>query len=269
MTCPFIGAAIATGDLPLLGSKINPLSSVDAVTRLGNTGPDSTLGEVLKVFAHGNHAKMRSDAAAVKLTATVPQGYFSLDFPGSQGSHPGDSGILQGQWDRLESGRWDQGNWDRLLRHAKDGFLSTTGVGNFIAENLRRDPASKVADLKFAKLFGGDLAALAGAVGNSLLARITGNKGADREVLEALTKAAGENNLVGSAGEFGLLFALLDQTSREVEGAKAINVAEAQLMFKDKRFPQGWLQWHKSGHTWVLRSTQIAISAAKAYHRAQ
>ena len=43
---------------------------------------------------HRDHALMRGDDG--KLSKKVPNGLFSLELPGSQGSHPGHSGILQG-----------------------------------------------------------------------------------------------------------------------------------------------------------------------------
>ena len=56
----------------------------------GNTGMGRT-----RTYVHDD------DEAAV---FGVPQGTFSLDFPGSQGSHPGHSGILQGNPHAIDSG---------------------------------------------------------------------------------------------------------------------------------------------------------------------
>src|SRR4051812_45373661 len=54
-TCPFIGTAIATGNLPVRGNAQNPTASIDDVVKLGNTG-GGDLGNLLKLFAEGNHA---------------------------------------------------------------------------------------------------------------------------------------------------------------------------------------------------------------------
>src|SRR6516165_5095894 len=53
------------------------------------------------IFLSGNHAFMRGDDG--KLSQKVPNGLFSLALPGSQGSHPGHSGILQGNPATLDS----------------------------------------------------------------------------------------------------------------------------------------------------------------------
>jgi len=94
-TCPFLGSAIATQQLPVRNHPQNPLASVQDVIDLGNTG-GGDLGKVLGFFASGNHGRMRSGPAGTLLDTQVPAGLFSLDLPGSQGSHAGHSGILQG-----------------------------------------------------------------------------------------------------------------------------------------------------------------------------
>src|SRR5262245_37283673 len=90
-TCPFIGSAIAQGKLAVRNDAQDPLASIEDVRKLGNTG-GGDLGDVLARFASGNHALMRGNSG--KLDKRVPSGLFSLEFPGSQGSHPGHSGIL-------------------------------------------------------------------------------------------------------------------------------------------------------------------------------
>src|SRR5262252_1555209 len=80
-TCPFIGTAIATGVLAVRNSADNPLASLDQVRELGNAG-GGDLGEVLLLFATGNHLMMRGSSH--KLDTKTPPGLFSLEFPGSQ-----------------------------------------------------------------------------------------------------------------------------------------------------------------------------------------
>src|SRR5262245_16741532 len=88
---------------------------------------------------------MRGDDG--KLSEQVPNGLFSLELPGSQGSHPGHSGILQGNPETLGSGRVSETDFARLANRAKGGFIKRSDFARFIAENLFRDPKSKVLEL--------------------------------------------------------------------------------------------------------------------------
>src|SRR5262249_11043056 len=135
-TCPFIGSAVAQGLLPVRNDAQDPLASIEDVRRLGNTG-GGDLGDLLVLFASGNHRRMRGDSGT--LDKPVPSGLFSLDFPGSQGSHPGHSGILQGDPQKLDSGRLSKDDFARLTSRAKDGLIKRSDVGHFIAENLVKD----------------------------------------------------------------------------------------------------------------------------------
>ena len=144
-TCPFIGSAVGMSCLPVLNNKDNPLASIEKVRELGNTG-GGDLGDLLVLFASGNHARMRGPTDhSDQLGRNAPEGLFSLEFPGSQGSHRGHSGILQGNPTQLASGRFSQADFDRLAgRATKDGFVTRSEVANFIAENLHRDTNAKV-----------------------------------------------------------------------------------------------------------------------------
>ena len=90
---------------------------------------------------------------------------------------------------------------------------------------------------------------------------------AHREVEEKLTKLIGEDNLVGSAGEFGLLFAFLVNKpgAREVDDEPAVAVEDLKTMFVDKRLPDGWETWKKTRIDWVRNTTGLVISAGKEY----
>jgi hypothetical protein len=269
-TCPFIGAAVTTQALPVRNSAQSPLASIDDVVALGNTG-GGDLGNLLKLFASGNHAFMQG--ASGKLDAPAPPGLFSLDFPGSQGSHPGHSGILQGDPTQLDSGRLSQQDLDRLLARAKDGYLKRSDVAKFIAENLARDPNSKVLDGHVTKLLVGDLGQFAGASHGAILEKLHLRKKAspedERRLTETLTKTLGEDNLVGSAGEFGLLMAFLAHSprSKKIKGEPAIAVADVKAMFQEHRFPDGWETWPKTRQDWVLNTSALALGAAKEFHR--
>jgi len=153
-TCPFTGSAVAQGRLPVRNDAQNPLASIEDVRMLGNTG-GGDLGEVLVLFARGNQAFMRGDSG--KLDRPTPGRLFSLEFPGSQGSHPGHSGILQGDPSVLDSGRLSMADFERLTDLAQDGLIKRSEVGRFIAENLRRDPKSKVSGITVDELLAVDL----------------------------------------------------------------------------------------------------------------
>jgi hypothetical protein len=140
-TCPFIGSAIAQGKLSLRNEVGNPLASIEEVRELGNSG-GGDLGDLLALFAAGNHRFIRGNSA--RLDKLVPNGLFSLEFPGSQGSHPGHSGILQGDPAIPGSGRLSEADFARLTSRARQGWIKRSEVGGFIAENLRRDPKAKV-----------------------------------------------------------------------------------------------------------------------------
>jgi len=261
-TCPFIGAAVAQDQLPVRNDKQNPLASIEEVRELGNRG-GGHLGEVLVLFASGNHSRMRDDSGG--LNAQVEEGLFSLEFPGSQGSHPGHSGILQGDPKLLDSGRLDKDNFARLKgRATRDGLIKRSEVGRFIAENVFRDPNSKVVGANgFAELTRDFASLLTGllltAVGRSNL----------RELLEKFTKLTGEDNLIGSAGEFGLLFAFFANKpgAEEVDGEPTLAVDDLELMFVQKRLPAGWETWKKSRRDWGTNTTALMHTAREEYNR--
>jgi len=268
-TCPFIGSAVAQDVLPVRHDAQDPLASIDDVRRLGNTG-GGDLGDLLVHFASGNHALM--GGASGKLDNPVQSGLFSLDFPGSQGSHFGHSGNLQGDPKMRDSGRLSEADFARLTSRARDGLVKRSDVGRFIAENLVRDPHSKVDDMNTAKQLALDLAEFVGAGVSALMSKLFGSdegeSRAHRDLEEKLTKLAGEDNLVGSAGEFGLLFAFLANKpgSKEVEGEPAVAVQDLQAMFVDKKLPDGWETWKKTRTDWVKNTTGLLISAAREYH---
>ncbi len=263
-TCPFIGTAVSTGDLPVRNDADNPLASVDDVRALGNTG-GGDLGELLQLFATGNHLLMRGSQG--RLDTKAPAGLFSLEFPGSQGSHPGHSGILQGDPQTLASGRLSLVDFERLTRRARAGVVTRSDVARFIAENLHRDPNSRVFGTAAAALLFGDLSSFVGSIGPTLVKKLGASEAsaadAQRDLEAKLTKLLGADNLVGAAGEFGLLFAFLAHKpdAKKVDGEPAIAVSDLQAMFVDKRFPEGWRNWRKSRADWVTNTTALLLGA--------
>ena len=271
-TCPFIGSAIAQGTLAVRNSTTRPLAGIEDVRSLGNTG-GGDLGDLLVFFASGNHAFMPDHSG--QLTDAVPAGLFSLDFPGSQGSHPGHSGTLQGDPERTDSGQLSRPDLERLTRHATDGWIKRSDVGHFIAENLLRDPNAKVFGMKVAALLAADLGAFVETIGPAWMKKLFASGAeattAHRNLEEKLAQLLGEDNLVGSAGEFGLLFAFLAQRpgARNVENEAAISVQDVEAMFAEKRLPEGWERWRKLRIDWVRHTTALLISAGRSYHASQ
>ncbi|HMH53149.1 MAG TPA: hypothetical protein VK548_23125 [Candidatus Acidoferrum sp.] len=269
-TCPFIGSAVAQGKLPVRNHANDPLASIEDVRRLGNTG-GGDLGEVLVLFASGNHAFMLGVSG--KLDTPVPSGLFSLELPGSQGSHPGHSGILQGDPLTPGSGRLSQADFARLTSRARDGWIARSDVGRFIAENLVRDPKSKVDEKHIVGLLTGDAAELLGTAGSALKDRVfrSGDEArtTHRDIETRITKLMGEDNLVGSSGEFGLLFAFLDNRpdAQKVGDEPAVSVTDLTAMFVDKRLPDGWETWKKSRSDWVRHTVGLLTSAFQEYRR--
>lgn len=262
-TCPFIGAAVSEGHLKVRNTANNPLASIKDVKELGDSG-GGHLGVVLELFANGNHAVMRD--ASGQLNELVPDGLFSLEFPGSQGSHAGHSGILQGHPMVLDSGRLDEENFERLVSKAQNGLIKRSDVGRFIAENVLGDKNSKVR--------GGDDALQSRAL-LELLQDITllvfnlGDAEHHREVQQRVTKTLAEDNLAGSAGEFGLLFAFLANKpgAQELDDEPALAVDDLKLMFVDKRLPDGWETWEKSAFDWLKHTVALEKSAREAYRQ--
>ena len=267
-TCPFLGSAVAEGQLGVRNSADNPLARIEEVRALGNSG-GGDLGDLLVLFASGNHAFMRG--ASGRLDAPVPAGLFSLELPGSQGSHPGHSGILQGDPAVPGSGRFSATDFARLTDRAQDGWIRRSEVARFIAANLARDPAAKALSGDAAKALVFDLFAAGESIGTAWFKRLFGSGeeagDAKRKWEEKLTKLLGEDNLVGSAGEFGLLFAFLANKpgAREIDDEPALAVADLRAMFEDKRLPEGWESWKKSRTDWVRNTTALLLGAGKEY----
>lgn len=269
--CPFIGSAVAEGRLPVLNSAGDPLARVVDVQNLGNTGDGSSLGEVLKLFANGNHAFMRGDSE--RLDTRVPVGLFSLEFPGSQGSHRGHSGILQDDPAALGSGRFSEADFARLTGRAKDGWIRRSDVGRFIAENLVKDKKSRVLSKSTAKLLAEDFGEAVKTGFFAFFNKLFGRKDAGathRDAQQKFVKLTGDDNLVGSAGEFGLLFAFLANRPgakqiEEREGEPAVSVQDLKEMFIDKHLPDGWDTWKKTRLDWITNTNHLIESARKEY----
>jgi hypothetical protein len=261
VTCPFLGSAVATRQLTVRNEPANPLASVQEVIDLGNSG-GGDLGRVLGFFARGNHGKMHGPSG--KLDTPVPPGFFSLDLPGSQGSHPGHSGILQGDPTQLDSGRFSGDDLRRLEDMSHDGFIKRSDIALFIAENLRRDPRSRLFPLALWVREAVDLT-------RDVLLNLA-HPAADRTEgeIQTLARLAGSNNLVGSAGEFGLLLAFLHNSprTRHDGGDPAFSMAEISAMFRDKKLPDDFQTWRKTARDWIVHTVELAGGAAATLTKA-
>lgn len=270
VTCPFLGSAVAEGKLSIRNDAIGPLASIEDVRILGNSG-GGDLGEVLALFATGNHAFMRGDDG--RLDRPAPSGLFSLELPGSQGAHPGHSGILMGDPETPGSGRLSLPDFARLASREKDGLIKRSDVGRFIAENLSREAKVKVFSTNVAEALGGDLLGFGATIVPALISKLAGStseaKAALQDLEEKFTKLAGEDNLLGSAGEFGLLFALVAHRpeAREIDGEPTVSVQDLESMFVKKRLPEGFEMWRKSRTDWIENTIGLVVSAAKEFHR--
>jgi hypothetical protein len=267
VTCPFVGSAVMAQRLPVLNTLENPLARIEDVRRLGNTG-EGDLGNVLKLFASGNHAFMHGPVD--QLNQPVPEGLFCLDFPGSQGSHPGHSGILETDPHHPGSGQFSQLNFDRLKSRATKGFVTRSEVANFIAENLHRDTQSRVSESTVLPLVARNLGQSFDRLRQGLLDALRGSdelSDLHRVLQERVTSFAGDDNLLGSCGEFGLLFAFFANKpgAEKINGEPALSIEDLELMFKHKRLPDGWDTWKKTKIDWVVNSTELMIHANRAY----
>ncbi len=264
-TCPFIASAIAADLLPVRNSVENPLASIEDVRALGNRD-EGNLGDVLAMFATGNHAFMRDSSG--QLVHPVPHGLFSLDFPDSQGSHPGDSGILQGDPKRRGPDKFSEMDFDRLAKRAKNGLLTRAAVGDFIAENVRNDPNARTIGRDVIVRMGHGLFTLFEEAIPAAIKRIVGDlqeaNTRHRRAIQRLTKLLAEDNLAGSSGEFGLLFTLL---SKEEGGEPVLLLEEVRMMFQDKRLPTGWDQGRKTWIDWATHTLALLVSAYSSYEK--
>jgi hypothetical protein len=271
VTCPFLGSAVQQELLPVRGDAGNPLARIEDVRELGNTGDGSDLGDLLIVFAQGNHAFMRG--ASGKLDQPVPEGLFSLELPGSQGSHPGHSGILEGDPKTLGSGRLSMTDLDRLEMQAKGDLLNWSSTARFIAENLKRDPEAKINMPMVAGFLVRDLGNVLRATGRVVKGIFFDSAQheamADRTLQQKLTQLLGEDNLVGSSGEFGLLFAFLANSpgTEVLEDEPALSFSDVRGMFVDKRLPDGWEGFKKSREDWVGHTAFLLRSAHEEFQR--
>lgn len=256
INCPFLGSAVRHGTLHVRSTAERPLARVEEVHELGDSG-GGNLGWLLAFFARGNHCRVPDVNGA--FNQHTPDGLFSLDLPGSQGAHPGHSGILMGDPTLLDTGRLDRTAFERLAALATDGRLTHKAVGRFIADNVHADPNSRRLSLSGVL---GRIKDIGGGIIDDIGDFLGIDEDEDAETLEAVAKAMGDDNLLGSSGEFALLFALLENGPDGDENG--ILLADVEGMFLHKQFPEGWETWPKSARTWLHATLSITFAANSA-----
>jgi hypothetical protein len=279
--CPFVGPKIAQGDLPLYGSKDNPLIKIEDVVRAAGPG---TLGEhVLQVFAEGNQTKMVGSPG--KLDAECPAGFMSAHLLGSKGSHGANSGILHDPLDRrLGAGRRSREDFEWLRSFANaDGKLDVEGMGKAIGARMHEyaplDETVTVAGravfsamgVDVVNVIGHSIPAIAESAENAIrhLFRREGESDEHREFIRSLTSLTGENTLIGSAGEWALLFAGWANAPgvRQPDGSVQLDFKQIEPQFFEGRTPEAFANSEKSAIEWAKLTAQITLHAFKEFHR--
>lgn len=276
--CPFMGSKAM--ELPIYGSKENPLVKVEDVIQAAGEG---TLGkEVLRVFAEGNHSKMLGGSG--KLDAQCPQGFMSLHLLGSQGSGPGRQKILHGDDPKeIGTGHLRPENFARLAAFGNaDGTITLEQLGKAIGTRMfeeRDDPNVKVWGAKvfgllgidFAKAFTAAAPALFEEAKERLLKKPTLGGPAEVDFLQKLTKFTGENTMIASSGEWGLIGAFFSHAPgvKQPDGTLHIPLDQLQAAFLKKELPAGSDGWTKNASDWVHATTSILLAAAHEYHHLQ
>jgi len=126
-----------------------------------------------------------------------------------------------------------------------------------------------------AKLLLTDLGSFVANIGPAALGKLSGRSDhaaeTHRDLEQKFTKLLGDDNLVGSAGEFGLLFAFLANKpdAREEDGEPTVSVVAVSIKLVQKKLPSGWELWRKTRVDWVKNTTALLISAGREYLKLQ
>jgi hypothetical protein len=178
---------------------------------------------------------------------------FSLDFPNSVGAHAAHSFVLMGNPRVRDSGRLNEKNLARLLdEKAKGGHAELVAgklvvrrseLGQFVARNVACDPNAvsiSRTPFGFASLLGGDIVEFTRSAASLTLTKLSGSasEGEKTQLLESMLKIAVRNNLVGSAGEFGLLMTALEGSPNAVtlpSGEKALAASDIEALYAGKK----------------------------------
>ena len=213
---------------------------------------------------------MRGDDG--KLSEKVPNGLFPLELPGSQGSHPGHSSILQGNPATLDSGRVSEADFARLANRAKGGFIERSDFGQFIERTLLRDPKPKVLELNAAQLLVGDFGVLVQTIGGTqgtiLAGPVDGGCGSTNGRRKAHQAAWGGQSCRVVRRVWPALRFSDQQAESERNRRRARVVAERRAgHVLDMTLPIGWQSWKKRRVDWTVHATGLLLSAANEISR--
>ncbi len=280
-TCPFIGAVVKLENVaqrifPIFSTRDangrpleDPLGSIAKIRDFGNQN-GGTLGIVLETFALTNHLCMHGDGQTIDkackdkqgLTAEVPKGYFSLDFPHSQGAHAGHSGILisgatKNQFRGADNG-FDAGKFKGLSDRAEDIggelYLTRSAIGAYVWANVSTDPQAKYIGHNLTEAVSADIKAK--------VAALVLNPGDPRDFAARLVAISEADHIAGSAGEFGLLMTVLEVPGlRSDKGEPVVKLSDVRAMFEKKQLPAGWQDRKWSAVAWVGHTTGILKGA--------
>lgn len=124
IVCPVLGALVAEGKVP-----VQPDGSIkmeDLTKALGDLGQS-------KPFLVGTHPIGWAANTLSDLPANVMGNQFNvMELRSGNIKHPGDSAVLT-------AGKFDQGKFDALVSHAKNGRMSEDDFAEAIASNVLRD----------------------------------------------------------------------------------------------------------------------------------
>ncbi len=166
-TCPLLAApwpraSSRSETAPLTRSR--PLRTCEIWRILAAAIP-----ETCSLFAAGNHAFMRGDSG--ELDKATPQGFFLLELPGSQGAHPGHSGIPGRSFGPL--GPAQLPDFARLAERRR-AALSSGPTWDGSSPRIRSRPEGQSVGVNVVTAFGGDLAGFVMTIGPALLSRLHG-----------------------------------------------------------------------------------------------
>jgi hypothetical protein len=273
-TCPFVGAVTALKKLDVLNTIEQPLARIRDVVRMGDEGGGNLGSTVLNLFATGNHARIG--------TEQVPDGTFSLDFPKSQGAHPGHSGILMtGLKGHYVGGMAAPGQRElgKLLSITANGegdldpngkYILRRDLGRYVWREVSADPEAVYVGsgngIRNAIELARDTGAFMDTLEDAAQEVAFGREPNMRPIVEQFVKISVSNNLIGSAGEWSLLLTSLEQAKKvpmsdpdAVEPAMA--AADVRAMFVDKKLPSDWATKKKTAGRWVVNMLMIVRSA--------
>lgn len=289
-TCPFVGTALAMKKIAVYGTLADPfaviaggasaswLSPAKAGSAVAAGGPGD-LAQGFRIVARGNHATSGSGTRA-------PEGMFSLDFPNSQGAHAAHSFILMGDPRKRDSGRLNEKNLGRLVGEKSAGghaervgqklVVRRSELGQFVARNVACDPnAVSISRTPFGlvSLLGGDIAEFTRSAGRLAIAKLAGSpsEAEKTKLLEDMLQIAVRNNLVGAAGELGLLMTALEGSPNAVtlpDGERALAASDIEAMFAGKKvdgkydpltrtLPPGWDTTPRTLTQFLLNTLEI------------